>query len=63
MSNGVETSAGARIDRCSIEYHWFGDEVEFRLGGISGFELHASEDGLRHLVAKGTEALASLKPE
>ncbi|MEV0703933.1 hypothetical protein AB0I53_39285 [Saccharopolyspora sp. NPDC050389] len=44
-----------------LDYTICRDEVEFEIGGQSGFDLLATEAGLAKLVAKATEALHELR--
>ncbi|MGI8310383.1 hypothetical protein [Saccharopolyspora hattusasensis] len=58
----VDVKACAWIDRCSINYTIYDDEVEFLLGGnLDGFYLTTTETGLENLVAKSTAALNALR--
>ena len=60
MSN-VKVGAWAQVHDCSISYTVFHDEVEFEIGGRSGFDLFASEAGLEKLVAAGSQALCEMR--
>ncbi|WP_223839490.1 hypothetical protein [Saccharopolyspora pogona] len=58
----VDVTACAWIDRCSINYTIYGEEVELRLGGnLDGFYLTTTETGLENLVAKSSAALNALR--
>jgi hypothetical protein len=48
-------------DGCTIDYNVCGDQVEVVLGGRRGFEMVFTEDGLRTMVATGSQALAEMR--
>jgi hypothetical protein len=60
--NGAFVGAWVSVrDGCAIDYNVCGDQVEVVLGGRRGFEMVFTEDGLRAMVAKGSEALAEMR--
>ncbi|MEU6270426.1 hypothetical protein [Saccharopolyspora shandongensis] len=58
---GTKVGTWVSMDECSISYTVCQDEVEFEIGGQSGFDLFTTEAGLAKLVAKATDALRELR--
>lgn len=58
---GTKVDTWVSMDECSISYTVCHDEVEFEIGGQSGFDLFATEAGLQNLVTKATDALQELR--
>ncbi|MHA6802638.1 hypothetical protein [Salinifilum ghardaiensis] len=60
--SGLEVTAAAYVDRCSIDYAICTDEVEFRLADRHEiFHLTATETGLEALARSSNAALLELR--
>ncbi len=60
--SGLEVTAAAYVDRCSIDYTICTDEVEFRLADRHEiFHLTATETGLEALARLSSAALRELR--